>query len=128
MSQTQTKQSKQEKEQNSQSVLAQVAHRLRLVAIGNRFYLFTLVVSAVYAILLVASRFTGIPEGLTFSPLSLLVIPAVALILAAIWHPKPTTAEAARAVDKNRGTKDLFLTYSMLDRSAGDYQLSLIHI
>lgn len=125
MSQTQTKpptKSQTTQVKDSQSVLEQVAQRLRLAAIGNRFYLFTLVACAIYAVLLLTSRFTGIFEGLTFSPLSLLVIPVAALLLAAVWHTKPSTAEAARAVDKNRGTKDLFLTYSMLDRSAGDYQ------
>lgn len=106
----------------TQTVLMHVARRLRLAAFGYRFYLFTLGAGAVYTAILLLSRFTGIPGGLVFTPISLLLVPAAALTLAAIWHPQPTLADAARQVDHCRGTKDLFLTYATLDRSAGDYQ------
>ena len=49
------------------------------------------------------------------------VVVASAMI-AGIWRDRPTVAEAARAVDSHQGTKDLFLTLTMLDESAGDYQ------
>ena len=107
---------------DSRTVLEQVARRLRVAAFGQRFYWLMLLSGALYAIALLMSRFTGIPEGLVFEPLSLLVIPVVALLVAAVWHPKPTAVEAARRVDQCNGTKDLFLTYATLDQTAGDYQ------
>lgn len=107
---------------DSMTILRQVAQRLQMASFASRCYGLMLAVGGVYALLLLLSRFTGIPEGLEFQPLSLLLVPVIALVLAAIWHPKPTTAEAARCVDQDQGTKDLFLTYATLDNSAGDYQ------
>ena len=106
----------------SQTMLKRVATRLQLASFGQRFYLFVLIVSGVYAALLLLARFTGIPEGLEFAPLSLFVIPACGLVMSAIWHRRPTPADAARHVDKTAGTKDLFLTYAMLEDSVGEYK------
>ena len=49
-------------------------------------------------------------------------IPAAALVTALLVHRRPSVPEAARRIDVHQGTHDLFLTLSLLERSAGDYK------
>jgi hypothetical protein len=44
------------------------------------------------------------------------------LLVALLWHRRPTLVDAARAVDHKNGTKDLFLTVALIEKSAGEYQ------
>lgn len=105
----------------SVQLLKQVAVRLRLAAIGSRLYLAFLIWCAVYAGLLAAARFGGVLTDWV-TPLSLLVVPGLAILTALLWHRRPTLVEAARTVDQKNGTKDLFLTLALLEKSAGEYQ------
>jgi hypothetical protein len=53
-----------------------------------------------------------------------LLVPAAAALIAAVWLAlrwRISQSDAARKVDGYQGTKDLFLTMSMLDRSFGEY-------
>jgi len=102
-------------------VIDQVARRLRLASVGQRFYLWLFITGALYAALLIANRLLGL-AALSLTPASLWAVPVVALVVSLIWHRRPTVAEAARCIDKHGQTKDLFLTYSMLDNAAGEYQ------
>ncbi len=105
----------------SETLLRGVAARIRLAALGNRFYVLLLILSAVYAIVLLICRLAGLsPPWLR--PWTLLCLPAIALVISLFWHRRPTAADAARRVDRHGGTKDLFLTLAMLERSAGQYQ------
>src|SRR5579872_1571433 len=105
----------------SVKLLRQVVVRLQLAAIGSRLYLTFLICCGAYAGLLAASRFGGVlTEWIT--PLTLLAVPLLAILVALLWHRRPTLVEAARAVDQKNGTKDLFLTLSVLEKSAGEYQ------
>src|SRR5690242_1152799 len=98
-------------------LLRQVAGRLWLSSIGRRMYVAFLVSCAVYAGLLAASRFGGLlTDWLT--PQSLLVVPAVAAVAALLSVKRPTPIDAARAVDRRHGTKDLFLTVALIEQSA----------
>ncbi len=104
-------------------VLHRVARRLRLAAIGKRFYLCILIASCFYAVVLIAARLLGIaPEGFGFHPATLLIIPGLALVGSLFWHRRPSTVDAAREIDHNSGAKDLFLTYALLDTSNGEYK------
>jgi hypothetical protein len=109
----------------SAQLLKRVVLRLHLAAIGRRLYVTFLVGCAVYAGLLLASRFTGYyTEWLTLQ--TILIVPAVAAIVAVLWHKRPTLVDAARAVDRQHGTKDLFLTVALLEKSAGEYQALVV--
>ena len=106
-------------------LLRQVTARLWLAALGKRMYTAFLISCAVYAGLLVASRFGGLlTEWLT--PQTLLAVPAVAALVALATLRRPTTLDAARAVDHQHGTKDLFLTVALIEKSAGEYQALVV--
>jgi hypothetical protein len=102
-------------------IIQQVARRLHWAIVGQRFYFWLLVTGALAGLLLCANRLLGI-GSIPIAPASLLVIPLFALVVSLIWHRRPTMADAARRMDQVGQTKDLFLTYSLLDRTAGQYQ------
>jgi hypothetical protein len=110
----------------SLQLLNRVAFRLRLASIGTRLYAAFLACCGLYAGLLVASRMGGFWTEWAV-PTTLLAIPVVALLVSVLWHKRPTTMEAARAVDSRHGTKDLFLTVALIDKSAGEYQALVAH-
>lgn len=105
----------------SLTLLRRVRNRLRVAALGRRVYLSFFVVCGLYAAVLLTSRLLGVvPDW--FDPLTLGVLPAAALLLGLLIYRRPTPVEAARAVDLKSGTKDLFLTVTLLEGSAGEYQ------
>jgi hypothetical protein len=109
----------------SVQLLKRVALRLHLAAIGTRFYVTFLVACAIYAVLLLATRLTGYyTEWLTAR--TMLIVPAVAALVALLWHHRPSLVDAARAVDRQHGTKDLFLTVALIEKSAGEYQALVV--
>ncbi len=102
-------------------MLKRVGTRQKLSLFGRRFYVSFLVLAGVYAVVLLASRFTGkIPDR--FEPYTLLAIPAGALLLGFFLFRRPTDAELARLVDQRSGTKDLYLTTVLLEQSPGEYK------
>ncbi|MBT6154445.1 MAG: hypothetical protein HOL01_27395 [Planctomycetaceae bacterium] len=126
----------------SQSLFRRVATRMKLASFGVRAYIAFLAVTVLYGIGLLASRLLGVLPGwfdsipLFSFPLGgkpydvvspseqFLLVPLAALAIAGIWlalRGQVTTSEAARQVDTHKGTKDLFLTLSMLDKSVGEY-------
>jgi hypothetical protein len=105
----------------SNQLLQRVLLRLRLAAIGRRLYLIFLISCAAFAVFLLGSRFTGFYTEWA-SIQTLLVVPALAVLVAVLWHRRPTLVDAARAVDRQHGTKDLFLTVALIEQSAGEYQ------
>lgn len=102
-------------------MLQHVATRLRLASFGRRFYLFWIATCIAYGALLLTSRLTGvIPDGFTLT--TLVAIPLVAAGLGLLFHRRPSVIEAARAVDKQSGAKDLFLTTVLLEKSPGEFK------
>jgi hypothetical protein len=114
-------------------IIQQVVKRLLWVEVGRQFYFWLLVTSALYGVVLAANRLLGLNwswgrewlqsfVSVPIAPVTLLVVPLTAAVISLIWHRNPTLADAARRMDQYGKTKDLFLTYSLLDRSAGGYQ------
>ena len=105
-------------------LLTQVLHRMRLAAVGRSFYWTFLVLCGVFAGVLMAARFSGLfampAAGSTW--LAFAAVPLFAGLLAWVAHRRPTLPDAARLVDRTTGAKDLYLTLSLLDTSAGAYQ------
>jgi len=129
-------------------VLAQVGSRLRWAGFGRRLSSLVLWTSVAAAAVVLFVRLTGLVDlpidpmvmsaagllgiettgigdpaglGILAATLVLAVLAASALI-AALWHERPSGSDAARVVDRFHGTKDLFLTLTLLEGSAGDYQ------
>lgn len=127
-----------------EAVLARVASRMRWADWGRRFSTSVLSLSVVAAIAVLATRLTGLAPFTADTLAALLGLPAIEttgwsgvgllvivsalgiLVLSAAitlaWHDRPSVSEAARAIDRHQGTKDLFLTLTMLEGSAGIYQ------
>lgn len=107
--------------QKSNALFERVGRRLRLDAMSESFFLWLLVGCGVYAVLLLVSRLLGlIPD--VFDVRSLGAIFAVAAALCWLLYRRPSTAEAARKIDGHHGSKDLFLTVALLDKSAAEFK------
>lgn len=106
------------------AMLGKVLKRMRLAAIGHRFYLAFLVFCGIFALILLTARFSGLvalpPADSTW--LAFATIPLLAGLMAWLFYRRPTIPEAARLVDRSIGAQDLYLTISMLRTSAGEYQ------
>jgi hypothetical protein len=105
----------------TQKLLQRVALRMHLSAWGQRGRLVFLILCAVYAVPLIASRMTGYLTG-QFLPVHLPILGVLALAISAIWHRRPSLSDAARKIDQYGSTRDLFLTWTMLQQSAGEFQ------
>lgn len=95
--------------------------RLQIAAFFRCFCLVFLILSGIVGAALVASWFYGNVHS-QFVALSVIGIPVAAGCIAFGFHRRPTTIEAARHIDRHTGTKDLFLTVALLEKSAGEYQ------
>lgn len=105
----------------SQRLLQEVQTRLTIRRIVQRAFVLTLVFSAVYLTLMLIGRLTGMfPDW--FTPLTVLLVPAVALVVAAIMPDRPRIDEAAHQIDLYGGTHDLFLTVLSLNNSPSEYK------
>ncbi len=107
-------------------LLLKVAQRMRLAAVGRSFFWAFLVLCGVFAMALLAARLTGLAPGLldvsNTTWLAFAAVPVLAGLVALLVHRQPTLPDAARLVDQSTGAKDLYLTLSLIDSSAGEYQ------
>lgn len=103
-------------------LLARVLRRQRLAGIAARLPRFWLGLAALHLLLLLVSRLLGLLPPWVAIPETLLVVPALAVILALVFQPRPTPAAAARLLDARTGAKDLFLTATLINNSLGAYQ------
>ena len=102
-------------------LLDQIALRKRLIHFASRGYLFTLIFAVIFAVVLITLRLFNVVED-PFAWWMVLLVPAVGLLLALIFHRGISELQAARLADEHAKTKDLFLTASSLSTSTGDYQ------
>ncbi|MBS0202406.1 MAG: hypothetical protein JSS49_05855 [Planctomycetes bacterium] len=107
-------------------LLIKVAQRMRLAAVGRSFYLAFLALCATFAVVLLAVRLSGLMPGLLDPSretwMALAAVPILSGLVAMVLHHRPTLPDAARLVDQTTGAKDLYLTLSLIDTSAGEYQ------
>ena len=107
-------------------LLTGVIQRMRLAAVGRSFYIAFLILCTAFAITLLVARLTGLTPGFLAPTnatwFALAAMPILAVLFALVLHRKPTLPDAARLVDQSTGAKDLYLTLSLLESSAGEYQ------
>ncbi len=104
-------------------LLNRVRLRMRLESAGRRAYWFFWGLTAAFLVLLIVSRSLGLitfPIGYGWWVLA--AVPGLALLLGAAFHHRPTERTAARRIDLASGTKDLFLTTTLLDRAPGEFK------
>jgi len=104
-----------------QQFLRRVSRRQMIVSLARQWRLFLLIALGFYAVALVASRLLGLLPS-WFTPVTLAVFPAGALVLAWIFRRRTDVTDAARSADARMGTHDLFLTASLIEHSLGAYQ------
>src|SRR5690606_39048273 len=105
----------------SRSLLDRIVRRLYIARIGRGIYVASLGLAVLYGVLLLVSRLTGvIPDW--FTPPTIGLVPMVALVIGLLWIRRPSASDAARQVDRQEQTQDLYLTLSMLDGAAGAYK------
>lgn len=106
----------------SSALLGKVETRLRLASLARAVYITSLVVLGTAIAAVLTMRLLGLVPQSQEQPLWLLAIPAVIAVGAGLFHRRIARDNAARAVDQHANTKDLFLTLSSLNSSAGEYQ------
>lgn len=99
--------------EKTDALLRQVSRRIQLARFGQRLCVFTLIAAGVYLAALLAARLTGY-YGQYLQPWTLAVVPLLGAALALIFHRPASSPEAARRVDQFGGTKDLYLTVTMM--------------
>jgi hypothetical protein len=111
---------------NAYKLLLKVTQRMRLAAVGRSFYVAFLILCAAFAVTLLVMRLSGLAPGVLAPSqstwLAFASVPVLAVLVGLVLHRKPTIPDAARLVDRSTGAKDLYLTLSLLDTSAGEYQ------
>jgi hypothetical protein len=105
----------------SDQLLSAVARRLHLNRCLQWFAFWLLWAGALYGIVLLLSRGTGIVSH-RLTPATLAVVPVLALLASLVSIRRPHRTEVAHLVDRSGGTKDLFLTLTYLEKSCGEYQ------
>lgn len=105
----------------SDNLIEAVRRRLALAVWGRKLFVSFVFSLAVYASLLLFSRFSGyIRDWFTLESVSLVFV--TALLLSFVLYRKPSKEQAARLIDQNQGTKDLYLTVTMLEEAVGVYK------
>ncbi|WP_339728185.1 hypothetical protein [uncultured Gimesia sp.] len=102
-------------------LIERVQRRLSLALWGRALFISFVYVLTAYLALLLFSRFSGYLRE-WFPPESLGVVLIGTLVLSFVLFRKPEKEQAARLIDQNQGTKDLFLTVTMLEQAIGNYK------
>ncbi len=105
----------------SNHLIQHVQHRLAIAIWGRNLFVAFVCSLAVYSAVLLYSRFSGYLRD-WFPQESVGVILVGTLLLACLLYRKPSKEQAARLIDQSQGTKDLFLTMTMLDSAVGNYK------
>lgn len=101
--------------------MQQVQTRLTIRQVVQRAFFLTLILAAIYFTLLLTGRLTGYFPDL-FTPLSVLIVPVLAVLIAVLLPGKPDQQQAAHAIDEYGRTSDLFLTLLSVNNSQSEYK------
>ncbi len=105
----------------SKRLISQVQRRLALASCGRKLYVSFVWSTTIYLVVLLLSRFTGFyREWFTWESVAAVFVGTV--FLTCILFRKPNQEQAAREIDQDQKTKDLFLTVTMLDHAMGNYK------
>ena len=81
-----------------------------------------LILSALALLTLLCARLLALLPNAWFTPLTLCAVPALALAAALALMRRADAAHIARSVDARAGSKELFLTATMIDQAPGEYR------
>ncbi len=102
-------------------LLQNVRRRLSVGSVARATYWSLIGLGGIYAVLLLVSRLSAaIPDW--FDSRSIVLVPALALLIGFALHRRPTATDAARRIDAACRTKDLYLTAALLEKSPGEFK------
>ena len=105
----------------STRLIKRVQQRMALAVWGQKIFVSFCITLGVYLALMLFSRFSGYLSDWFTLP-SLGVVAVGTIVLSIILFRKPDNEQAARLIDQNQKTKDLFLTVTMLEEAIGNYK------
>lgn len=94
---------------------------MKLASFGRRFHVAVLIAAAVALAGLLCARLLAVLPNTWFTPLTLCAVPVLAFVAALALTRNADTAHVARCVDTRSGSKELFLTASMISTAPGEY-------
>ncbi|WP_299468086.1 hypothetical protein, partial [uncultured Gimesia sp.] len=102
-------------------LIERVQRRLAFALWGRKLFVSFAAMTTLYLAALLFSRFSGYLRD-WFSLESVGIVFVGTLLLSGLLFRKPGKAQAARLIDQKQGTKDLFLTVTMLENAVGNYK------
>ncbi|MEW4489731.1 hypothetical protein AB1L42_16740 [Thalassoglobus sp. JC818] len=106
---------------NATRLLERVRSRLTIQQWFRRMLTVTLVLTAICGIVLLTGRLTGLfPDW--FTPRSVILLPILGGVIAALMPWKPDERTAASAIDQSQSSNDLFLTLLSIEKSSSEYR------
>lgn len=105
----------------TQRLLSQTANRLRLAAVGSWTHRALLGLAAVFAVALIGSRLLGVLPLAWFRWETLLGVPVAAISAGLIIARRPPQELVARVVDERSGSKELFLSATLMQDSSAEF-------
>jgi hypothetical protein len=106
----------------SASLLRSAGRRIRLAAFGRRFYAFALILTGAGLVAVLTARLLSLLPQNWFTPLTLCAVPALALLGAIAFTRRPAAAHVARTVDARAGSKELFLSATLVEQAPAEYR------
>lgn len=105
----------------SNHLIQQVQRRLAIASWGRSLFVAFVCSLSAYLAVLLYSRFSGyLRDWFTLESAGVVLI--ATFLLACLIYRKPGKEQAARLIDQSQGTKDLFLTITMLESAVGNYK------
>ena len=106
---------------STNNLLGKVAKRMQINCILDRLRLSIIIFSAIYALLLLTSRLTGIIPDL-FSISTVFIPLLISFLISFLIPARISSKDSARTVDKHENTDDLFLTVSTISKANGKFK------
>jgi hypothetical protein len=110
----------------SATLLRSASRRIQLAAFGRRFHGAGLVLAGIALLGLIAARLLSLLPQHWLTPVTLGALPILALFVALFLTRKPAPAHVARTVDARAGSKELFLTATLMGEAPAEFR-GLVH-
>ena len=98
------------------------AVRMQTAAFGKRLHVAALILSAITLVALLCARLLALLPDAWFTPLTPGIVAALSILFPLIFFRPPAAAHVARTVDERAGSKELFLTASLIEQAPGEYR------
>jgi len=95
---------------------------MQAAAFGRTLHFTALVLTSLALVALLCARLLALLPNAWFTPLTIGLIPALAILVALLFLRRPPPVHVARTVDERAAGKELFLTATLIDQAPGEYR------